>query len=149
MRELQVSAIKNGVVIDHIPSKQAFKMVKLLGLENTDDVVTIAFNLSSKSLKEKCLIKIADRTISENELAKIAILAPSVTINIIEDFEVIEKKMPNLPNEILDIIKCNNRKCISNHENIKSRFILKDKKETTVKCYYCEKIVKENDIVTK
>ena len=122
-RELQIAALKNGIVIDHIPTEKTFSIVEVLKLNDYNEIITVAANLKSSSLGKKGLIKIEDRTLDEKELGEIALLAPDVTINIIENFRVVKKIKLAIPNEIVGFIKCSNNKCISNHENIKSKFI--------------------------
>jgi aspartate carbamoyltransferase regulatory subunit len=91
-KELQVKAIKNGTVIDHIPSDKLFKVVSLLKLDQVQDRVTIGNNLNSKLLGKKGIIKISDRYYEEEEISRIALIAPVAHINIIKDYEVIEMK---------------------------------------------------------
>ena len=122
-RELQITALKNGIVIDHIPTEKTFSIVEILNLKDYKEIITVATNLKSSSLGKKGIIKIEDRTLDQKELGEIALLAPDVTINIIENFKVVKKIKLAIPNEIIGFIKCNNNKCISNHEDIKSKFI--------------------------
>ena len=98
--ELQISAIKNGTVIDHLPTDTALKVVEILDLKNFRETVTVAFNLTSNSLGKKGIVKVACRTLTKEELEKISLIAPGATINIIEDFKVKEKKEAPEPKEI-------------------------------------------------
>lgn len=135
--QLMVAAIENGTVIDHIPSDRLFEVIRLLHIEELDhDTVFIGFNLKSEAMGLKSLIKISNRYFSEEELNHLAVVAPNVTLCIIKDYEVIEKRCVNLPSELRNIIQCNNPKCICNNEPMPTRFIVVD---NTVKCYYCEK----------
>lgn len=135
--QLMVAAIENGTVIDHIPSERLFEVIRLLNIDsNHDDTVFIGFNLRSKAMVQKSIIKIANRFFSEAELNQLAVVAPNVTLSIINDYEVTEKHPVVLPSELRNIIRCNNPKCICNNEPIHTRFIVS---EGSVKCYYCEK----------
>ena len=145
--ELQVAALKNGTAIDHIPSEQLFKVVSLLGIQNLKAPVTIGYNLDSKKMGKKGILKIADKFFEENEINRIALVAPSVKLNIIRDYEVVEKKVVHLPDELIGIVKCNNPKCITNNEPMKTHFKLIDKENLTLKCRYCELKTKKEDIV--
>ena len=148
-RELQIAALKNGIVIDHIPTEKTFSIVEVLKLNDYNEIITVAANLKSSSLGKKGLIKIEDRTLDEKELGEIALLAPDVTIHIIENFRVVKKIKLAIPNEIVGFIKCSNNKCISNHENIKSKFIkiLSAKGENTkYRCHYCERTISADEI---
>ena len=141
--ELLVAALENGTVIDHIPSDKVFDVVNLLNLTNIDTPITIGANLSSRKMGSKGIIKIADKYFSEEECSKLSVIAPNVVLNIIKDYEVVEKKMVVTPNELHGIIKCNNPKCITNNEPMDTFFTVIDKEKGIVKCHYCDK---EQDI---
>ncbi|GHT78014.1 aspartate carbamoyltransferase regulatory chain [Bacteroidia bacterium] len=146
-KELHVAALENGTVIDHIPSDQVFKVVSLLEIQNLQTQVTIGYGLDSKKMGKKGILKIADKFFEEDEINRISLIAPSVKLNIIRDYEVVEKKLVHLPDELLGLVKCNNPKCISNCEPIKSNFKIIDKEAVTLKCHYCEMQTKKEDIV--
>jgi aspartate carbamoyltransferase regulatory subunit len=146
-KELQIAALQNGTVIDHIPAKQVFKVASLLGIEKLNTPVTIGYNLDSQKMGSKGILKIADKFFEQDEINRIALIAPSVQLNIIKDYEVAEKKSAQLPNELIGIVKCNNPKCISNNEPMKSRFKVIDKESVTLKCEYCEITTKKEEIV--
>jgi len=145
-KELQVKALKNGTVIDHIPSDKLFKVVSLLQLDSVDNQITIGNNLSSKFMGTKGIIKITDRYYKDEEISRIALIAPSAKINIIRDFEVIEKKVLVLPDVFTGIVKCPNPKCITNNEPMKTRFEVINKESIVLKCVYCEREILQEDI---
>lgn len=144
-KELAVAALRDGTVIDHIPSHVLFKVVELLGLQNVNTSVTIGNNLDSNRMGTKGIIKIADVFFPEEILNRIAIIAPGAVINIIKDFEVVEKRPVELPDEIIGIIRCGNPKCITNNEPMRSRFEVIDPHDVTVRCHYCGKTVKSTE----
>lgn len=144
-KELAVAALRNGTVIDHIPSSVLFKVVKLLGIENTDSHVTIGNNLESNRMGKKGIIKIADVTFPEAVLNRIAIIAPGAVINIIRDFEVVEKRPVELADTLVGIVRCGNPKCITNNEPMRTRFEVTDRNDVTIRCHYCGKEVKSVD----
>lgn len=148
-KELQVAALCNGTAIDHIPSSEVFKVVALLGLENMDNPITIGNNLESKKMGTKGIIKIADKFFEESEINKIAVIAPNVVLNIIRNYEVVEKKRVELPSVIKGIVKCNNPKCITNNEPMPTRFEVIDNHDTVLKCHYCSVKINKEDIVLK
>ena len=113
-KELQVKALQNGTVIDHIPSDKLFKVVALLKLDKAGNRITIGNNLNSELLGKKGIIKIADRYYADEEISRIALIAPFAKINIIKDYEVIEKKQLSLPEHFTGIVKCPNPKCVTN-----------------------------------
>ena len=115
-KELQVAALENGTVIDHIPAEKLFTVVSLLGLEHMSNNITIGFNLNSKKLGKKGIIKIADKFFCDDEINRIAVVAPNVKLNIIRNYEVVEKRELRLPDELHGIVKCANPKCITNNE---------------------------------
>ncbi len=136
-KELAVAALQNGTVIDHIPSSVLFKAVKILGIEKLQTHVTIGNNLESGKLGTKGIIKVADVFFPEATLNRIALIAPSAKVNIIRDFEVVEKHQVSLPDTIVGIVKCNNPKCITNNEPMKTRFEVVDRDDVTIRCHYC------------
>lgn len=147
-KELQVAALENGTAIDHIPSEQLFKVVSLLEIQELETPVTIGYNLDSKKMGKKGILKIADKFFEQHEIDRIALIAPTVKLNVIKDYEVVEKKWVNLPDELSGIVKCNNPKCITNNEPMKTLFKVIDKENVVLKCHYCElKIKKENIIL--
>ena len=145
-KELQVAALENGTAIDHIPSDQLFKVVSLLGIESQKTRVTIGYNLDSKKMGTKGIIKISDKFFEEYEINRISLIAPTVNLNIIRNYEVVEKKQVSLPDELTDIVRCNNPKCITNNEPMQSCFQVIDKENVTLKCNYCEMKIRKEDI---
>ena len=148
-KELQVAALENGTAIDHIPTEELFKVVSLLQLQKIDHRITIGNNLRSSKMGKKGIIKIADKFFREDEINRIALIAPNVSLNIIKDYEVIEKKEIRLPDEIVEIVKCNNPKCITNNEPMKTRFHVIDKEKVVLQCHYCELKINKDEIELK
>ncbi|MBQ8192362.1 MAG: aspartate carbamoyltransferase regulatory subunit [Bacteroidaceae bacterium] len=145
-QELQVAALENGTVIDHIPAEKLFTVVSLLGLEKLKNNITIGCNLKSGKLGTKGIIKIADKFFCDDEINRIAVVAPNVKLNIIRDYEVAEKREVRLPDELKGIVKCGNPKCITNNEPMPTRFHVIDKENCIIKCHYCEKEQKRENI---
>ena len=139
-KELVVSALENGTVLDHIPAENVYKALDLLNLKGVENQITIGINLASKLNGRKGIIKIADKFFEDDELNKLALIAPKATVNIIRDFKVVEKKVLKMPHEIVGIAKCQNPKCVTNHQPIKTRFttLVKDDKISLL-CHFCEK----------
>ncbi|MCQ2976083.1 MAG: aspartate carbamoyltransferase regulatory subunit [Bacteroidales bacterium] len=145
--ELKVTAIKDGTVIDHIPANDLFKVVRILNLENLDNQITVGVNLDSKKLGKKGIIKISDKFFEDNEINKIALLAPDANLNIIKNYEVVEKRSVQLPDMICGISRCMNPKCITNSEPMITKFEVVSKRPVALKCCYCEKITDAQHIV--
>lgn len=144
---LQVAALRNGTVIDHIPAEKLFTVVSLLGLEHMENNITIGFNLESKKLGTKGIIKIADKFFCDEEINRISVVVPHVKLNIIRDYEVIEKKEVYMPDDLKGIVKCANPKCITNNEPMATLFHVTDKENCVLKCHYCEKEQRKEEIV--
>jgi len=140
LRELKVSAIRNGTVIDHIPATSLFKVISILGLDKISNHLTFGTNLESKKLGRISIIKISGKFFKDDEINKIALVAPDAKLNIIKDYEVVEKKVVEVPDYITGIAKCFNPKCITNAERVITRFTVISKKNVALKCHYCEKI---------
>ena len=148
-KELQVAALENGTVIDHIPSDKLFTVVSLLDLQHLDSNITIGNNFESKKLGKKGIIKIANRFFSDEEISRLSVVAPNMKLNsvvapnmklnIIRNYEVVEKKEVVMPDELKGIVRCNNPKCITNNEPMQTWFHLIDKEHGILKCHYCEK----------
>jgi len=148
-KELQVSAIKDGTVIDHIPAERLFDVINILGLFNSQEMITFGTNLDSKQLGKKGIIKVANRFFQGMEIDKIALIAPHAKLNTIKNYEVVEKRVVEIPDEIVSIAKCFNPKCITNNENIKTRFMVISQNPIELKCRYCEKITYENQVIIR
>ncbi len=138
-KELLVAAIENGTVIDHIPTEKTFQVVNLLKLQNENHPVTIGFNLPSKKVGEKGIIKISNKFFTDEEINRLSVVAPKIVLNIIKDYEVVEKKTVETPDELRGIVKCNNPKCITNNEPMHTVFNVVDKTHGILKCRYCDK----------
>lgn len=136
-KELAVAALRNGTVIDHIPSDALFRAVRILGIENLDTAITIGNNLASGRFGRKGIIKVADVEFTEEALNRIAIIAPSAMVNIIRDYEVVEKRPVALPDTLVGIVRCSNPKCVTNHEPMATRFDVVDRENITLRCHYC------------
>jgi aspartate carbamoyltransferase regulatory subunit len=146
-KQLQVSAIVNGTVIDHIPADSLFKVIAILGLDKIPNQITFGTNLDSRKLGKKAIIKVAEKFFEDDEINKISLVAPDVKLNIIKNYDVVEKREVTIPDEVYGIVKCFNPKCISNNESLTTRFKVEDKKELALKCHYCEKITTKEELI--
>lgn len=145
--QLVVSAIKDGTVIDHIPAGLLFNVIDILGLQKIGNQITFGMNLESKKLARKAIIKVSGVYFRKDDLDRIALVAPQVKINIIKDYEVVEKKIVEVPDHIEGIAKCVNPMCITNNQNVQTKFDVISKEPVSLKCQYCEKITGHNNIV--
>lgn len=149
-KELKVAALRNGTVIDHIPADKLYKVVSILHLDNCEQQITIGNNLDSAKVGKKGIIKISERAFAEDETNKIALIAPYAKINIIRDYQVVEKRPLTLPEEIREIVQCANPNCITNNQPVNTRFhVLNNDGEIMLKCHYCEREVKRDEVKIK
>jgi aspartate carbamoyltransferase regulatory subunit len=140
LKELKVSAIKDGTVIDHIPVNQLFKVISILELDKIPNQITFGNNLESQRMGQKAIIKINGKFFEDDEINKIALITPNVKLNIIKDYKVIEKKEVRIQDDVVGIVKCFNPKCITNSEKVLTRFLVVDREKMVLKCHYCEKV---------
>ena len=145
-KELKISAIGEGTVIDHIPTDATFKVVEILDLENHKGVVSIATNLQSKSIGKKGIVKVGGKSLTQNEVNKIAIVAPEATVNIIKNYDVKEKIKVKTPDVIDNVVKCSNPVCITNNEQVPTKFYVVKKDPLKIRCHYCERSMGKEDI---
>ncbi len=148
-RHLNVTAIENGTVIDHIPANNVFTVLHILSLENNKNQVLIGDNLDSQKYGKKGIVKVSNTYFDKGEINKIALVAPTATFIEIKNFEVVTKKQVEVPDQIMSIVKCFNPNCITNVESVPSRFTVVNKEEMKLLCHYCEKITSRNNIVFK
>lgn len=148
-KELRVSKIRDGTVIDHINGGYALDVVKILGITGQEKrVMTIAINVPSKRFRVKDIVKIEGRALSPREVNRIALVAPHASINIIRDYNVVEKLEVKLPKIIEGIVKCANPTCISNSdEPVVTKFYVKNEEPLLLKCHYCGHILEKADVL--
>ncbi len=150
-KKIKISPIKNGTVIDHIRKGQSLKVVKILGImeQDVDSVVSIAMNVESSSGK-KDIVKVEGRELKQEELDKISLISPEVTVNIIEGYKVKDKRRVKPPKMVKGIVKCRNANCITNQkkpvEPVEPEFKVVSGKPVSIKCLYCEREMEGEEI---
>lgn len=145
-KERLVAAIENGTVIDHIPSEKTYQVANLLGLQDLTTTVTIGYNYISKKIGRKGIIKVEEKIFTDEEISRLSVVAPNVVLSIIKDYEVVEKKTVETPDELRGIVKCNNPKCITNNEPMDTVFHVIKKNNGMLKCHYCDKEQEISDV---
>ena len=148
MKKIKVNAIKNGTVIDHTAAGKVLKVIDILNLTG-DNSVMIGMNLSSNKIGRKDIVKIENRELSKEEVNSIALISPSATLIIINDFEVVNKTSLDMPEYIEEHIICPNPKCITNSEEIPSKYYINNTESATARCLYCEKKYLVEDLKIK
>jgi len=150
--ELVVRRISNGTVIDHIPAGRALKVLRILGITGEEGyMVSMVMNVYSKKLGKKDIVKVEGRELSSEEVNKIALVAPSATINIVRDYEVIEKRKVELPERIEGIVRCVNPKCVTNapREAVRPSFRVISRKPLKLVCEYCGEYLTEEEVIAQ
>lgn len=137
-KERLVAAIENGTVIDHIPAEKTFQVASLLELMDLKSIVTIGNNYASKKVGRKGIIKVENKFFTDEEISRLSVVAPNVVLNIIKDYEVVEKKTVEIPDELRGIVKCKNPKCVTNNEPMQTVFHVVDKTNGMLRCHYCD-----------
>lgn len=145
-QELMVAALKNGTVIDHIPSDKVFDVVNLLGLTKIETPITIGANLSSHKMTSKGIIKISDKFLTTDECRRLSVVAPNIVMSTIRDYSVVDKKTIELPDTIRGTVRCGNPKCITNHEPMETVFDVVNHEKCILRCRYCNKDVSQEEI---
>jgi aspartate carbamoyltransferase regulatory subunit len=147
-RQMSVAAIRNGTVIDHIQTEATFKVAQILRLEREEQVVLVGMNLPG-SRGRKGIIKVESRALTVQEVSKIAVIAPDATLNIIEDYEVVEKRKVELPSRVEGIVRCFNPGCVTNQQPVHTCFDVVGNRPVTLRCTYCERLMSGPDIILK
>lgn len=137
-KERLVAAIENGTVIDHIPAEKTFQVASLLELMDLKSIVTIGNNYASKKVGRKGIIKVENKFFTDEEISRLSVVAPNGVLNIIKDYEVVEKKTVEIPDELRGIVKCKNPKCVTNNEPMQTVFHVVDKTNGMLRCHYCD-----------
>ena len=134
---MNIDAITNGVVIDHIEAGKAMELYERLGLAEIDCSVAIIKNVVSKKMGKKDIIKIDGET--EINFDLIGYVDPEATVNIIKDGVLCEKKSIEMPEELVNVLKCKNPRCItSTEQELRQVFKLTDRENKVYRCLYCE-----------
>lgn len=144
--ELRVSKIRSGTVIDHVRGGQALNVLAILGIDGSrGETVSVAMNVPSGHLGRKDIVKVEGRELTPDEVDVLSLIAPHATINIVREYDVVDKHRVEPTDVVVDVLACPNPGCITNaSEPITTRF---DVLEDGVRCGYCETIVRE-DIAT-
>lgn len=142
---LEITSIKNGIVLDHIQAGVGVKIFNYLGLDTNDYSVALIINVDSKKLGKKDIIKIEN--CDELNYTVLALLSPTVTICEVRDEKIVNKVKPTLPRKVQNIIKCKNPSCItSTEEYVPHSFILVDEENGRYRCEYCDEITKLSEL---
>ncbi len=148
--ELIVRKIRDGTVIDHIPAGRALVVLRILGISGREGYrVALVMNVESRKLGRKDIVKVEGLTLTKEVTDKIALVAPTATINIVQNYQVVEKRKVTVPSEVKGIITCPNPTCITRKkgEPITPRFRKVSEKPLKLQCVYCGTIIDETEIL--
>ncbi len=140
MKNLEVNAIENGIVIDHIPANALFKVMRILSLENITNRITFGTNLPSSRMGTKAIIKVSNMSLDKANLDKIAIFAPNAYVSHIQNYKVVAKHKIEVPDNFEGSIMCANPMCVTNKEVVRTKFQIINKVDLAFRSFYCEKI---------
>ncbi|MFB6218935.1 MAG: aspartate carbamoyltransferase regulatory subunit [Halobacteriaceae archaeon] len=140
--QLRVSKIRDGTVIDHVTAGQALNVLAILGIDGSGgETVSLGMNVPSDRLGRKDVVKVEGRELSQGEVDVLSLIAPESTINIIRDYDVVEKSRVERPDHVEGVLACPNPDCITNAEEpVRTAFAVLDE---GVRCDYCETIIGE------
>ncbi len=147
-KKIKITPIEHGTVIDHIKKGQAMKVLKILNLidREIDFIVSVAMNVDSSEGK-KDIVKVEDMELRNDELDKISLISPEATVNIIRNYDVVDKHRVELPEMTKGIVRCRNNNCITNQkEPVDSEFEVVGKDPVTLKCIYCKREIVGEEI---
>jgi aspartate carbamoyltransferase regulatory subunit len=141
-RELKISSIRNGTVIDHIGNGLALEVLRILdiGSLSKDSTVSVAIHVRSQRMGWKDIVKVENMELSPQKVNAIALISPTATISIIRDYRVREKRAVDLPDRLIGLLRCPNPNCISNcEESVESEFEVVRRRPLVLRCAYCER----------
>lgn len=145
----RVTAIRNGTVIDHIPSGNALRVLEMLGIVGDTSVpVSLVMNVPSKKLGSKDIIKVEDRELTQSELDRLALVAPEARVAIIRAYAVAEKLNINLGEEVVNVVRCTFSNCITTNlrEPLDHRLKVVQRDPLRLRCHYCGRPQDLNDL---
>lgn len=140
---LKIDSVEKGIVIDHIRAGLGMEIYNYLNLDKLDNSVALIKNVKSKKLGKKDIIKVED--VIDIDLKILGFIDPNISINIIENNKIVDKINLELPEEVVNVVKCKNPRCITSIEQeVEHKFKLVNREKGTYKCIYCDQIY--NDI---
>lgn len=148
-KSLRVRKIRNGTVIDHISPGNALNVLRTVGISGKEGmIISIAMNVQSGKSALKDVVKIENKELAPEEINRIALISPHATINIIRDYQVIQKKKVVLEPSIKGVVNCINPNCITNgKEHVKAFFKIEQENPIHLRCVYCDRIMEYEDII--
>ena len=147
----RVTAINNGTVIDHVPAGKALVVLKMLGLDgNMATPVSMVMNVPSQKMGGKDIIKVEDRELTQHELDRLALIAPHASVAIIRAYQVVEKRVINLGDEVVNVVHCTFANCatLGEREPLPHRMKVVSTDPLNLRCHYCGRPQDVDELVT-
>lgn len=143
---LEITSLKNGLVIDHIEAGAGVKIFKYLNLDKNNERAALIINAESKQYGRKDIIKFEKEDTSDVDYTILALMSPRITIDEVKDGKIVNKVKPQLPKKVENILICKNPRCITIDEKyVPHSFILMDREKGTYRCEYCDTITRLAD----
>ena len=141
--QLRVSKIRDGTVIDHVRAGQALNVLAILGIDGSEgETISVGMNVPSDRMSRKDIVKVEGKELSQDEVDVLSLVAPEASINIVREYDVVEKQELERPERVVGVLSCPNHNCITNaNEPVETKFEVLD---DGVRCEYCETIVRED-----
>jgi len=148
-KEQLVKKIENGTVLDHVEQGRALQVLAALNIDGKNgNIVTVAMNVPSKKIRKKDIIKIGNRFLKSEETNRIALISPRATVNLIKNFQVIEKRKIETPSTFVNVFQCPNPTCISNsNEPIVPMIDVVRDSPPLLRCRYCSRLLSPNEVI--
>lgn len=143
---LEITSLKNGLVIDHIEAGVGVKIFKYLNLDKNNERAALIINAESKQYGRKDIIKFEKEDTSDVDYTILALMSPRITIDEVKDGKIVNKVKPQLPEKVENVLICKNPRCITIDEKyVPHSFILMDREKGTYRCEYCDTITRLAD----
>ncbi len=143
---MKIRRIENGLVIDHLPPGKALKILEILGVgEEFGGEVSVAMNVPSSHYGRKDVVKLEGRNMDPRQINRIALVAPEATVNVVKNYEVVDKHVVQVPQVLESVVACPNANCITTIEG-RPKLLLDQKTPLLLRCAYCEKVYAENEL---
>ncbi|MDP2718006.1 MAG: aspartate carbamoyltransferase regulatory subunit [Candidatus Micrarchaeota archaeon] len=137
---LKAKKIETGTVIDHIPAARALEVLRVLGVTaEHHGAITVLMNVPSSHYGHKDIIKIEGKKLAKKEVARIALIAPTASVNTIQNFSVVDKYVVQTPKVLEGVVKCPNPNCITSREGT-AKLHVETPSPLCIRCQYCEKV---------
>ncbi len=143
---LNISGLNEGIVLDHIKAGKSLSIYYQLGLDKLDCQIAIIKNAHSRKMGRKDIIKVEGNVLDKIDLDVLGYIDHNITVNIIRDSRIVEKRKLKMPSVITNVLKCRNPRCITSIEQeLPHIFYLADPEKGSYRCKYCDELYTPTD----